>query len=134
MSVSYRSTHLVGQATKALSVPVTLASDHDAVHVVVDSSASLTIADSAATATLSNVSASVTSVTLLSANSSRKGAAIWNDSTSVCYVKFGTTASATSCTVKLIADAYYEVPNKYTGRIDAIWVSATGTARVTELT
>jgi flagellar basal body rod protein FlgF len=87
-----------------------------------------------ATATLSNVAASATSVTLLASNANRKAATIWNDSTAILYVKFGTTASTTSCTVKLIADAYYEVPGGYTGLVDGIWASATGTARISEIT
>jgi hypothetical protein len=61
---------------------------------------------------------------------------VWNDSTSILYLKFGSTASATSATVKLVADAYYELPDDpvYTGIITGIWVSATGSARVTEIT
>jgi hypothetical protein len=34
----------------------------------------------------------------------------------------------------MVADAYYEVPFGYTGRIDGIWASANGNARVTEMT
>lgn len=88
----------------------------------------------AATATLSNVAGSATSVTLLALNTARKGATINNDSSAILYVKFGTTASTTSFTVKMVAESYYEVPFGYTGRIDGIWASATGSARVTELT
>jgi hypothetical protein len=87
-----------------------------------------------ATATLLNVDSSTTSGTLVAANATRKGASIHNDSTAVLYVKFGATASATSFTVKMAADAHYEVPFGYTGRIDGIWASANGAARVTELT
>jgi len=87
------------------------------------------------TATLSNVASSNTTTTLLSANSARRSATFVNDSTSVCYVKFGTTASATSFTVKMQPGDYYELPQPcYTGRIDAIWVSANGNMRITELT
>jgi hypothetical protein len=87
------------------------------------------------TATLSNVNDTATSTTLLSANTSRKGVSIHNDSTSVLYVKLGTTASATSYTIKMAADSHYEVPFGYTGRIDGIWASdASGAARITELT
>lgn len=91
---------------------------------------------SAGTATLSNVSTSGTSATLLSANARRLGATIYNDSSVVLYVKFGTTASSTSFTVAMAAGAYYEIPigAVYTGRIDGILASSTGTARVTELT
>lgn len=88
----------------------------------------------AGTASLSNVNDTAVSTTLLSANANRLGATIHNDSTAILYVKFGTTASTTSYTVKMIADAYYEVPYKYTGRIDGIWASdASGAARITEL-
>lgn len=92
--------------------------------------------DKSSTATLANVSGSASSVTLQASNSARKGFTCHNDSTSILYLKFGSTASATSYTVKLIADAYYELPTTsvYTGIITGIWVSATGSARVTELT
>lgn len=88
-----------------------------------------------ATATLTNVSSSASSVTLLSSASGRKGAYIFNDSTAILYVKLGTTASSTSYTVQIAAGGYYELPHPcYTGRIDGIWASANGNARVTELT
>lgn len=91
--------------------------------------------DKSATATLANISAATSSTTLQASNSARKGFSVHNDSSSILYVKFGSTASATSYTVKLIADAYYELPTTsvYTGIITGIWVSATGSARVTEL-
>jgi len=89
-----------------------------------------------ATATLSNVSASATSVTALSSNASRESAIFYNDSTSACYLKFGTTASTTSFTYKLRAAETLIVDGTpvYTGRVDAIWDSATGSMRVTEIT
>lgn len=88
----------------------------------------------AGTSAVTQVASSATSVTLLSANSSRLQATIYNDSTQVLYVKFGTTASTVSYTVQLTSQAYYEVPARYTGRIDGIWASANGNAYVTELT
>jgi hypothetical protein len=84
-------------------------------------------------ATASNVSGSASSVTLLSANPTRKGATLYNDSTAIAYVKLGGTASTTSYTVKLNQDDYYEVPADYVGVIDCIWASATGAMRITEL-
>lgn len=87
------------------------------------------------TATLSNTSASATSVTLSSSATARRFWSVFNDSTATCYVKFGTTASTTSFTVRLDPYDFYQMPsNLYTGRVDAIWDSATGTARVTEVT
>lgn len=90
----------------------------------------------ASTATLTNVAASATSVTLDAANSARLGLTIFNDSTSALYVKLGATASATSFTVKMAGGAYWEMPPSpvYTGVIDGIWVTATGNARVTDIT
>lgn len=85
------------------------------------------------TATLSNVAGSASSVTLLALNTSRKGATIVNDSTAILYVKFGSSASSTSYTVKMVADAYFEVPYGYTGIITGVWASATGNARITEI-
>jgi hypothetical protein len=88
-------------------------------------------------ATVSNVSASATSVTILSATDTRAGASILNDTsdtTNYLYVKMGTTASTTDYSVKINAGGYFEVPYGYNGRIDGIWVSASGAARVTEYT
>ena len=75
-----------------------------------------------ATATLSNVSGSTSSVSLLGSNANRLGATFFNDSTAILYLKFGTTASSTSYTVQLPANAYYEVPGPriYTGAIPRI--------------
>jgi len=91
----------------------------------------------AGTGTLSNVSDSATNVTVLAANSARLGCVIFNDSSAILYLKFGTTASTTSFTVKLLANDTYEMggPHLYSGIIDGIWASAPGgAARVTELT
>lgn len=86
------------------------------------------------TSALSNVAASATSVTVLALNANRRGGTIYNDSSAILYLKLGATASSTSYTVKMYADDYYEIPFFYTGVIDGIWASATGSARVTEVT
>lgn len=82
----------------------------------------------------SNVAASATNVTLLVANSSRRGCSIYNDSSATLYLKLGVTASTSSFTVKLFTDDYYDVSPSYTGQIDGIWSSATGSARIVEFT
>jgi len=85
------------------------------------------------TATTSNVAASATSVTVLAANAARRLAVFYNDSSSDCYVKFGTTASTSSFTIFLAALGSFSLNGEdYAGRIDAIWNSATGNMRVTE--
>lgn len=84
------------------------------------------------TATLANVASSATNVTIFSAVASVNGRTIFNDSTSVLYIKYGATASVTSYTVQLAAGAYYEFPQPvYAGQVDGIWTSANGNARVT---
>lgn len=86
------------------------------------------------TATVTSVSDTASSTTLLSASGTRKGYRIYNDSTSVLYVKHGTTASTTSFTYKLEpGDAWVE--DGYGGRVDGIWsADGSGAARITEHT
>lgn len=121
------------------NLATTYGQDQDYGPLATDLNGRVMVAQKAATATLSNVSTSGTTATLLAANSARIGATITNEATTVIYIKFGTTASATSYTVTLAGAAsapysYYEVPAGYTGRIDGILASSTGTARVTEIT
>jgi hypothetical protein len=86
-----------------------------------------------AAATLTNVASSAVNVTLLAANTARKGVFIVNDGNKILYVKFGATASATSYTVQMPANSYWEMPWPiYTGIIDGIWSAANGSARITE--
>jgi hypothetical protein len=99
-----------------------------------DTAGRVTIAPKAGTSSVTSVASSATNVTILAANASRLGASIQNDSTQILYLKLGATASATSYTVRMVSQAHYEVPFGYTGIIDGIWVSANGSARVTELT
>lgn len=83
-------------------------------------------------ATCSSVASSASSVTLFAATSSAKGRTVYNDSTQVLYLKYGTTATSSDYTVQLAASAYYEFPQPvYGGQVDGIWASANGNARVT---
>ena len=81
-----------------------------------------------------NVAAAALDTKLLDYNEDRLGATLFNDSNSVCYVKFGVGASATSYTVRMAANDYYEVPYNYIGQINAFWVTGAGAMRVMELT
>lgn len=92
------------------------------------------VAFQAGTATTSNVTASATNVTILASNTARLGATLYNDSTSAVNVKFGTTASSTSFSVRMSPGGYLEVPFGYNGNIDGIWDTANGAMRVTEFT
>jgi hypothetical protein len=87
------------------------------------------------TAAVTSVASSVTVVTLLAANASRRMATVHNDSSDILYLKLGSAASLTSFTVRMVSQAYYELPHPvYTGIITGIWDVATGSARVTEIT
>jgi hypothetical protein len=82
-------------------------------------------------ATEANVASSGTSATLFAASSSTNKRTIWNDSAQALYVKFGATASTSSFTVKVPAGGHYEFPEPvYAGRVDGIWASADGFARL----
>lgn len=95
---------------------------------------SVTVATaSSATSTPSSVAAAITSGVILAANSNRKGATIWNESTANLFIEFGATASTIAFTAKLTAGGYYEVPFYYTGVISGIWAAANGNALVREL-
>lgn len=122
--------------TGAVTISAALPAGTNTIGAVTQSGTWTVQAANTATSTLSNVSASASNVTLLSSNSSRKGATIFNDSSSALYVKFGTTSSTTSFTVKIAAGGYFEIPGPtvYTGILDGIWDSASGAARVTEIT
>ncbi|MFN6571176.1 hypothetical protein [Dendronalium sp. ChiSLP03b] len=89
---------------------------------------------SSGTSTPTTVPASITSVTVLDANSNRQGATIWNESTANLYIEFGATATTSAFTAKLSAGGYFEVPLHYTGVISGIWSAANGNALVRELT
>lgn len=91
---------------------------------------------SSSTATQTNPSLSTTSATVLAANTTRRGAQIFNGSTSIVYVRLSATAaSATVYSIKLQPDDYYEVPGFYNGAITGILNTGTSTlVQVTEIT
>ena len=83
----------------------------------------------------SSVAAAASDTSLLAANANRMGATIYNDGVATLYLLLGiTAASVTNYTVQVPKDGYYEVPYYYTGAIRGIWSSATGNARITEIT
>jgi len=89
----------------------------------------------AAAAALTNVASSATTVSLLAANTNRRGVIIFNDSNQSLYVKYGATASTTSFTYLMTPKSTWEmILPIFQGAIDGIWASANGSARITELT
>ena len=87
------------------------------------------------TATLTTVSGNTTTAVLLAANTARLGVAVYNDSTAILYLAFAATASTSAYTVQIAGGGYYETQPGviYTGVISGIWATATGAARITEL-
>lgn len=82
-----------------------------------------------------SVSSSTTPAELLSANSRRKDAEIFNDSTAVAYVaEFPNSVAPVSAAVKsyAIAPGCLAVVEGYRGSIQIVWASQNGFANVTE--
>lgn|SRR5574341_381631 len=98
----------------------------------------MSYSEAPSTGALTTVNDTAASATILAANNARKGATIWNDSTSVLYLLLASgTASATNSSVKLNANDIYELPvctgGVYRGVINGIWsADAAGAARITE--
>lgn len=97
-------------------------------------------AGGAGTSVVTRVNATIVNITIKAVNTSRIGLSIENNAVTNLFLKLGSIASlvagAESFTVKLVPDAYYEVPFGYTGVVDGIWDSGdlAGEALVTELT
>ena len=86
-------------------------------------------------ADVTSVGDEIASTTLLAANADRRGFILFNDSTAICYVKFGVTASTSSFTVRLTPSAVYvsDFP-VYRGLVTGIWsADSGGSMRITEV-
>lgn len=103
------------------------------------STPSFTTSAKAATATTTSVTAAAADTSVLAANTNRlPGSTIANDSTAIMYVLFGSgAASTTNYTAaidgKTTVPGVLTLPDGYVGAARAYWASATGSARVTEL-
>lgn len=114
----------LGQKAMAAALAVSIASDQSAIPVTAAASAS---------ATLTQVAASVTTVTGVASNASRKGLTMVNDGIANCYIAYAASATTTAFTYKLTPGTTFEMPNIYTGAVSAIWDAANGSLRVTDL-
>lgn len=94
------------------------------------------------TVTTSAVTAATSSTTLIAANSNRVGLTIYNNSTAICYVKYGNGASLVDFSFALgpidsagIGDLW-EPPLMFvwTGPVTAIWSAVNGHAQISEFT
>ena len=86
-------------------------------------------------AALTSVNASITSASLLAANTNRKTFYVYNDSAATLYLAYGATASTTLYTTQVPPNTLYEMPSTMTwqGAVSGIWPTATGAARITEV-
>jgi len=91
-------------------------------------------AASATNPTVSTVAASLTSVQLLASNTARRSFVILNDSAFPLRLGRGTAATATSAILILPNQVYEAIQPCFTGQINGIWTSATGNARIEEIT
>jgi len=90
-----------------------------------------------ATAIVTSVSSAAADTSLIASNMSRKGILLYNDSTAILYLLFGTgVASASNYTVQIPAQGFFEMPVApvYTGGFHGIWAAANGSVKITELT
>lgn len=92
--------------------------------------AGLATANSYASVAQSNVSGP-----LVAALAARKTTLVWNESTSILYLFYGTTASASRYSVQIAPGGFWEMPrNQWGGKIDCVWgTSGAGNARVSDL-
>jgi len=86
------------------------------------------------TTTVVKKDSSDTNITLLEPNLLRRATAVYNNSTSSLYLKYGAVATIDSFTIKLGAGDFLELPCPcYTGQLDGFWETVNGNAMVTEI-
>lgn len=89
------------------------------------------------TATATQVAANTGAVTILAANTARKGASFYYEAAAILYLLPGAgTPTASVYQVKMGSGlyTYYELPPGYTGIVKGIWSAATGSVDVVEYT
>ena len=84
-------------------------------------------------ATTSMVAATVSSVMLFSASTGVFGRNIYNSSTAICYLTFGTVSSTTAYTTQIPATTNYSFPvPAYSGAVTAVWSATNGSAATSQ--
>jgi hypothetical protein len=81
----------------------------------------------------SNFTSTTDSTSLCSSNSTRKVLTIFNEGAGILYVSAGVTCTSVSYQVKLAAGEYWEAPANQTAVAHTAVFSASGTARVTQV-
>jgi hypothetical protein len=115
----------LGTKTASASLPVVLASDQAILRTVPGNGADV----------LTNVTSSATSVTLVAANPNRRKLVIYNNSTAILNINTsgGTASATTGSSTRIAANQTWESPSPVTTTaVTGIWVTANGTAQITE--
>ena len=90
--------------------------------------------DKASSSNITSVVGSTSSTTILTSNSSRVSATIFNATNKLMYVALGSTASTSLYSLQVPVNSFYELTTSYTGAISAIWPNGvSGDAMITEL-
>jgi len=82
---------------------------------------------------VSSWNSSTTSGLLFPANSSRRGTMFYMDGNNQCFIKLGPGASNSSFTVRLTNNSFWEMSDKFTGSVSAIFNNTNGALRITEI-
>lgn len=83
---------------------------------------------------ITSINAAISDTMLLGINTGRFGASVYAEGPGTLFLKLGNSASTTSYTVQMTPQTYYEVPFGWTGSVNGIWGTQSGTARITEIT
>lgn len=87
-----------------------------------------------ANATVQRIDASDSNITLLLPNMKRRASIFYNESSEICYLKFGSNASTNDYTLQIAPNSTLIINSvNYTGQIDAIWSGSDGSIQITEL-
>lgn len=83
--------------------------------------------------TISSLASATAAAQLRPGNPKRTQLIIQNESTAVMYVALDGAVSLTSYSFQIAAGALLNLPTSYTGPVWALWASANGNARVTDI-
>ena len=94
------------------------------------------LTNKATTSNVTTVAGATTNTAVLAANANRIFASIYNGTNKNMYVLLNSGAASTSnYSILLLTGSYWELPNDWTGAVNAVWATGvSGNALVTELT
>ena len=92
------------------------------------------VGNMAGTSSVYLVASSVTTISIMNANTNRKAGTIFNTAGTTVFVKLGTAATTSTYTAVMNLQDYYELPGGWTGVVAGISNSTAGVLQGTELT